>query len=354
MSDLWFTGDKNIDIGFLPGLLSHSKHSLQESEGIEQDADVVCFLYRDEHYHPDSDKKGITEVITAKNSGGDVGKTELLFIKNTPDLRVLQYRHRLIHEATTINIGGSTMKAINQQLTELYQNLIGNPSAPPPGVDKDLSSPLFIKFADDRKVESADLRVMFFGQETLGWEKGSIDDVMEVYRIFFNDFNEYPQAPEGHCWQKQKLSSPFWRVLDQMKAEIGGRLPGKQISYIWNNVVKACYKGYKLPSGVYAAFRDVNRKLILGEIEIIKPDVMVFFTGGRSSDHKIDDVFNNGEGFDKEVIEIDGNTDVFAKAPLPIFGDAYISYHPRRLSRKNREFIINAIAEQCTKVLQKP
>ena len=81
LSDLWFTGDKNIDIGFLPGLLSHSKHTMQESEGIEQDADVVCFLYRDEHYHPDTDKKGITEVITAKYSGGNLGKIELLFIK---------------------------------------------------------------------------------------------------------------------------------------------------------------------------------------------------------------------------------------------------------------------------------
>ena len=242
------------------------------------------------------------------------------------------------------------MNGINQQLTELYQDLIGEPTDMHYALDRDLSSPLFIKFADDSKVEAADLRIMFFGQETLGWETGPMDWVMDVYKDFFNDFNEYVQVPEGHCWQKQKTSSPFWRVLEQMKITINERLSDKKVSYIWNNVVKSCYKGYKLPKSVYTSFRDINRKLILGEIEIIKPDVLVFFTGGRSSDYKIDDVFNNGIGFDKESINIDGDVDIFAKAQLPVYGNAYISYHPRRLSRNARNFIIDTIAEQCVSI----
>lgn len=50
---------------------------LRESGGIEQDADIVTLLYRDDYYNPDSDKKGITECIIAKNRDGEVGVVEL-------------------------------------------------------------------------------------------------------------------------------------------------------------------------------------------------------------------------------------------------------------------------------------
>lgn len=53
---------------------------LRESGSIEQDADVVTFLYRDELYDPDSEDKGICEVIVAKNRGGATGKVRLAFI----------------------------------------------------------------------------------------------------------------------------------------------------------------------------------------------------------------------------------------------------------------------------------
>lgn len=52
---------------------------LRESGSIEQDADIVMFIYRDEYYHPDSTKKAIAEVIVAKHRNGPVGKVELYF-----------------------------------------------------------------------------------------------------------------------------------------------------------------------------------------------------------------------------------------------------------------------------------
>jgi len=46
---------------------------LRESGAIEQDADIVMFLYRDDYYNPDSDKKNIAEVIIAKHRNGSTG-----------------------------------------------------------------------------------------------------------------------------------------------------------------------------------------------------------------------------------------------------------------------------------------
>lgn len=53
---------------------------LRESGAIEQDADVVMFLYRDEYYHPDSEKKNIGEVIVAKQRSGSTGTVELVWL----------------------------------------------------------------------------------------------------------------------------------------------------------------------------------------------------------------------------------------------------------------------------------
>jgi len=52
---------------------------LRESGSIEQDADIVMFLYRDEYYHPESERKGITEVLVRKHRNGPIGNVELFF-----------------------------------------------------------------------------------------------------------------------------------------------------------------------------------------------------------------------------------------------------------------------------------
>lgn len=54
---------------------------LRDSGAIEQDADVVAFLYRDDYYNEETEKKNIAEVIIGKHRNGPVGKVELLFLK---------------------------------------------------------------------------------------------------------------------------------------------------------------------------------------------------------------------------------------------------------------------------------
>jgi replicative DNA helicase len=53
---------------------------LRDSGSIEQDSDIICFLYRDEYYHSDSEKKGIAEIIVGKNRNGATGTVELAWI----------------------------------------------------------------------------------------------------------------------------------------------------------------------------------------------------------------------------------------------------------------------------------
>lgn len=55
---------------------------LRESGSIEQDADIVAFLYRDSYYNADTEKKELAEVIIAKQRNGPVGMVELVFLKN--------------------------------------------------------------------------------------------------------------------------------------------------------------------------------------------------------------------------------------------------------------------------------
>ena len=55
---------------------------LRESGSLEQDADLVAFLYRDDYYNPESEKKNITELLIAKNRNGPTETVELYFHKN--------------------------------------------------------------------------------------------------------------------------------------------------------------------------------------------------------------------------------------------------------------------------------
>jgi replicative DNA helicase len=55
---------------------------LRESGALEQDSDVVAFIYRDDAYNPDSTEKGTAEIIVAKHRNGPTGKIRLAFLEH--------------------------------------------------------------------------------------------------------------------------------------------------------------------------------------------------------------------------------------------------------------------------------
>ncbi|BBH23411.1 replicative DNA helicase [Paenibacillus baekrokdamisoli] len=67
---------------------------LRESGSIEQDADIVAFLYRDDYYDKESEKKNIIEIIIAKQRNGPVGTVELAFLKQFNKFVSLDRQHQ--------------------------------------------------------------------------------------------------------------------------------------------------------------------------------------------------------------------------------------------------------------------
>jgi replicative DNA helicase len=66
---------------------------LRESGSIEQDADVVAFIYREDYYNPDTDRKNITDILIKKHRNGPLGNVELYFDKDKQRFRSLDSHH---------------------------------------------------------------------------------------------------------------------------------------------------------------------------------------------------------------------------------------------------------------------
>jgi replicative DNA helicase len=84
---------------------------LRESGSIEQDADLVMFLYRDEYYNPDSDDQGIAELSIAKHRNGPIGMVKLVFLPRFPKFAGMTRSERPVEqrggEVAPLELSGS-------------------------------------------------------------------------------------------------------------------------------------------------------------------------------------------------------------------------------------------------------
>jgi len=65
---------------------------LRESGSLEQDSDVVLFIYREDRYRPDTPRKNIADIIIAKHRNGPVGRVELYFDEQRVSFKNLEFR----------------------------------------------------------------------------------------------------------------------------------------------------------------------------------------------------------------------------------------------------------------------
>lgn len=66
---------------------------LRESGSIEQDADVVAFIYREDYYNPDTERKNITDILIRKHRNGPIGSIELYFNKDKQAFQDIDKKH---------------------------------------------------------------------------------------------------------------------------------------------------------------------------------------------------------------------------------------------------------------------
>lgn len=69
---------------------------LRESGSIEQDADVVAFIYREDYYNPETERKNITDILIKKHRNGPTGTVELYFDREKQRFRSLDTKHAAI------------------------------------------------------------------------------------------------------------------------------------------------------------------------------------------------------------------------------------------------------------------
>lgn len=131
-------------------------------------------------------------------------------------------------------------------------------------IGKEAAFPFLIRCPDS--YEMAPKKIMFCGQETLNWYKEGYDNPEVDYHKIRGIYNAFVNTNHGN-------NSPYWNFQKRIRNTF------PKIGYINNNIVKI---GKKYSPGCDDRINDLALKyfpVIRREIEILKPDLIIFFTG---------------------------------------------------------------------------
>ena len=186
------------------------------------------------------------------------------------------------------------------------------------------TNPLLLKY--NNSYENAQNKIMLFGQETNFWYKelnegiytGIKSDLLNLYNEFFWEDGCYEYGRRyGGMWRGVEA---FFDILDSNKSI--------NYQYIWNNLIKIGKTGKGRPD-FYNEIKDINRNIIKQEVDILKPNLVIFFSGPNYDDI-ITDVFGNIE--DKTIFGYTSHQiRVFSVNSIP----AIRTYHPGYLLRQD-------------------
>lgn len=169
---------------------------------------------------------------------------------------------------------------MNVQLNDLYSSkwekiseMLQSFNEEDPGDYANMAThPLLIK--TNEEYEYADLKVMFFGKETNEWhgafEEGiDINSVISVYDEFY--------LKKGY----ERYGKPFWNFIRRLKSTQSN----KKIGYIWNNVLKIGKSESGSPQQGLINYTIESFNVIPQEIEILKPNILLFLSGHTYDEH---------------------------------------------------------------------
>lgn len=208
----------------------------------------------------------------------------------------------------------------------------------------------------------ADIKIMFFGKEPHRWEKGmEVGDLMAAYEDFLDD-KYVVEGSSGYFSEDEIKNSLIFKfaingIMLCMRDDVLQPYPGKRVSMIWNNISKlSTLEGKPVNKQVHEIERNYFH-VIPEEVRILKPDILIFFTGpGQDRYYK----------YIKENFTIAGEPSALgnlpvhdvAKLPIKEATLAYKTYHPNaKISYKrhwdNYRAILADIKENIDKLLKK-
>ena len=228
------------------------------------------------------------------------------------------------------NLYSSKWGKINEMLQSFNED-------DPEDLENLATHPLLIKTDDE--YAKADLKVMFFGQETNEWngvfeEYADLESVLAVYEDFY--------LKRGY----EQYGKPFWNFIRNLKSTQST----KKIGYIWNNVLKIGKSESGTPQQGLINYTIDYFNVIPQEIEILKPNVLLFLSGHTYDDHIRKTIGNFS------IVPIEGfstNELCILKFDNITVDLAIRTYHPGYLQRLGErrmnitETIVNLIEKQC-------
>lgn len=178
----------------------------------------------------------------------------------------------------------------------------------------------------------ADLKIMFFGQETNGWARGcNVGELTTAYEDFLDD---HYNAAEGHFYTEGlQRGNRFmrWGINGIMNGvrEILKPYPNKRVAMIWNEISKLSVRKGEGGTSVDATAHEIEQRyfhVIPTEVEILRPNILVFLTGPGENTY-----YNYiKENFTVGVPQQLGGLPLHDVAKLPIEGVklAHKTYYP--------------------------
>lgn len=222
---------------------------------------------------------------------------------------------------------------MNDLLLRLYMSKWENLCSEMRSINFEATCPLLLKIDNEDEFENADIRVMFFGQETNSWYRIFHDDLTDIIGYYNQFYNK------NECW---KYGGQFWNGLNRFRNLLEKRYPNKKIRLVWNNIVKIgrynC-KGFP-PEQIYQIERT-HFSVIREEIKIIKPNIVLFLTGPYYDRILV----NNFDEIQKEPL--DGFKErQLSKISIENVDYTFRTYHPNFLWRNKIDNYFEAIIRE--------